>query len=247
MLIRHWETYMFKKMFYALLLAAGALCAPTSASAAECTLYEQSHPSFLLDGAHLSTGKCGTCASCHRSGVFLGTPKTCIACHDGDPARVTVSRSSAHIPTLTVSCDSCHNTSSFTATWNMNHTSVDAYRCDSCHNGSYTTYNAQAKPPEPEHIPTTLDCRTCHTTNNWSVDHATLHAGITTGCVNCHNGVNATGKIDYKPGHPVTSNECETCHSINAGFKCADATDAAINYFALAVRRVADIFESVLA
>jgi hypothetical protein len=234
---------MLNKLIFGWLIVLAALMSimtPSVANAAECTLYEQSHPSFLLDGAHLSTGKCGTCASCHRGGVFLGTPKTCIACHNGDPTRITVGRSIDHIPTLTVSCDSCHNTTSFTAMWNMNHTSVDAYRCDSCHNGSYTAYNARAK--TSEHVPTTFDCRTCHSTNNWDVGHAQLHAGVTSGCVNCHNGVNATGKINYAPGHPITSNECQTCHSIDAGFKCAEAYDAMINYAQLMLQKVRAFF-----
>ena len=241
---------MFKKAFYALLLAAGALLAPTSASAAECTLYEQSHPSFLLDGAHLSTGKCGTCASCHRSGVFLGTPRSCYTCHSGDPTRITVSRSTKHIPTITVECSSCHNTSSFTSTWTMNHTAVVSIRCDACHNPTYNTADGAPGVPRSKptgHIPTTMDCLTCHTTNNWMVNHSAIHAGVTTGCVTCHNGVYATGKMNYAPGHPVTSDQCETCHSIDAGFKCADAFDAVTNYFALAVRRVVELFDTVFA
>jgi hypothetical protein len=221
------------------------LTTPTTAAAAECTLYEQSHPSFLLDGAHLSTGKCGTCASCHRGGVFLGTPRTCIACHNGDPTRVTQGRSSAHIPTLTVDCSNCHNTGSFTATWAMNHTSVASYRCDGCHNGSYTTYNAQTK--LTNHIPTVLDCGSCHTTVNWIVSHADIHRGITTGCVGCHDGVHATGKINYAPGHPVTSDQCETCHSIDNAFKCAEAYDAMKNYAQLMLQQVKVFVTSMFA
>ena len=236
---------MFKKFLFGLLIAAGTLCMPIHASAAECTLYEQSHPSFLLDGAHLSTGKCGTCASCHRSGVFLGTPRSCATCHSGDPTRVTVGRSPAHPPTLAVECSSCHNTSSFTATWAMNHTAVSSSRCDSCHNGSYVTYNAQAK--STTHIPTTMDCATCHTTNNWLVDHTTIHAGITTGCVTCHNGTYATGKINYAPGHPITSDQCETCHSINASFKCASTLDDMMRYFAAVYDKVLNTIASTMA
>jgi len=234
---------MFNKFLFSIIVIACTIGAPIDASAAECTLYEQSHPSFLLDGAHLSTGKCGTCASCHRGGVFLGTPRSCVTCHSGDPTRITVGRSSDHIPTLTVECSSCHNTTSFTATWNMNHTSVNSFRCDSCHNPTYNTADGAPGVPRSKpiyHIPTTMDCTTCHTTTGWSVNHAAIHAGITTGCVNCHNGIYATGKINYAPGHPITSDQCETCHSIDAGFKCADAFDSVVNYFALAYNKVVD-------
>lgn len=208
---------------------------PHFASAAECTLYEQSHPAFLLDGAHLSTGKCSTCATCHRGGVFMGTPRTCIACHNGDPARVTVSRSSAHIPTLLVDCNSCHKTTLFTTNTNMNHNAMAASRCDSCHITLYASYGSRAKPKD--HVPTTADCRTCHNTNNWDVNHAALHAGIVTGCVSCHDNQTAVGKASYA-AHPVTSDNCETCHSINAEFKCASVLDKLINFAQLTYQRI---------
>jgi hypothetical protein len=223
---------MIKKLLLGWGFALAFLAMPTGAAAAECTLYEQSHPAFLLDGAHLSAGKCSTCASCHRGGVFIGTPKSCVACHNGDPARVTVGRSLLHIPTSTIECSSCHNTTSYTATWSMSHPAVSGQRCDTCHSGSYVTgYNAQAR--SNTHVPIgTMDCVSCHTTTNWTVDHATIHAGITTGCVSCHNGTNAIGKINYAPGHPVTSDACETCHSIDAQFKCASAIDNMLEFFA---------------
>ena len=236
---------MFKKILFVIAVIAGTFIAPTSASAAECTLYEQSHPAFTLDGSHLSTGKCGTCATCHRSGVFIGTPRSCVTCHSGDPARITVSRSTQHLPTFTVECSSCHNTTSFTATWNMNHTSVDQYRCDSCHGGGYTTYGARKK--TTEHIPTVADCRSCHTTSSWDSSHVKIHAGVTTGCVTCHNGSYAKGKMNYAPGHPVTSDNCETCHSTEASFKCATAYESAVNYASLLIEEIANTINKWLA
>ena len=195
----------------------------SNVSAAECTLYEQSHPAFLLDGSHLSTGKCSTCSTCHRGGVFMGTPRSCVTCHNGDPVRTTVSRSASHIPTALLECNSCHNTTSFMSNANMNHTSVSGQRCDTCHNGSYTAYGARSK--TPTHIATTGDCNTCHSYTKWDVSHADLHANITTGCVSCHNGTTAVGKSSYSAGHPVTSDNCELCHSINNQFKCASTMD----------------------
>lgn len=214
-------------------VVTGALFFSPSAEAAECTLYETIHPNFPLTGAHLSTGKCSTCASCHAGGIFLGTPKICATCHNGNPSgqisSATVGKSALHPPIGTTSCDSCHNTTSFTATWKMNHASVSGQRCDSCHNGSYTTYAAMGKPRD--HIPTTADCGTCHVTKDtsshnsdaWGMSLAEIHRGITSGCVTCHDGAHhpALGKIDYAPGHPSTSDACETCHSINNTFKCA--------------------------
>jgi len=117
------------------------LIAPLT-QAAECTLYEKTHPAFLLAGAHLSTGKCGTCASCHNGGIFTGTPKTCIACHNGDPRWVTVGRGPRHIPTLNVDCGMCHNTTTFTTLINtplIRHTAVSSIACKTCH-ASGTNY-----------------------------------------------------------------------------------------------------------
>jgi hypothetical protein len=133
---------MIFKFFIALLL----FCSQ-HVFAAECTLYEKSHPLWPLSGAHLSTGKCQTCASCHKQGVFIGTPRSCVTCHNGDPKWMTVGRSAKHIPTQLVECSFCHNVIVFNNA-TMNHTSVAALRCDSCHNGAYTAYNADGKPKD---------------------------------------------------------------------------------------------------
>lgn len=206
-----------KKIFIGLFLVFGLMA---GASAAECTMYEQSHPAWILDGSHLSTGKCSSCASCHKGGVFMGTPRNCVSCHNGDPLRTTVGRSSAHIPTGLVECNTCHNTTAFTANVGMEHSAVTNQRCDSCHGGTFTSYGARTK--SSSHVFTTADCITCHTTQSWSVSHEKLHMGVTTGCVTCHNGQTAVGKSSYSAGHPVTSDQCETCHSINNAFKCAE-------------------------
>ena len=195
---------------------------PALADAAECTLYETLHPNFPLTGAHLSTGKCSTCASCHAGGRFIGTPKVCATCHNGSPTSATVGRSASHIPIGTADCSSCHGTVTFTTGVHMEHSSVTALRCDSCHNGSFRSYGASGKPSD--HIPTTQDCGVCHksTGRDWDTNFSQIHAGITTGCVRCHDGRTAKGKIDAPGGHPITSDACETCHSPNNNidFKC---------------------------
>lgn len=109
---------------------------PQLSTAAECTLYEKSHPTFLLNGAHLSTGKCSTCASCHKNGIFTGTPKACITCHNGDPRWTTIGRGTTHIPTLAVDCSLCHNTITFTTLINttlIRHNAVVTIACKTCH------------------------------------------------------------------------------------------------------------------
>lgn len=205
---------------------------PDVALGAECTMYETLHPNYPLTGSHLSTGKCGTCASCHAGGVYLGTPKVCATCHSGNPSgqisAATIGKSAAHIPIGTTTCDTCHNTTSFTATWQMVHSGVSTQTCTSCHDGTFTAYGAMGK--DTNHILTSTDCSSCHapmdtgithTNADWFIPVAQIHNGITTGCVSCHDGTHARGKSYYAPGHPATSDACETCHSINNTFKCA--------------------------
>ena len=246
---------MLKKILLCLTVVVSGLLSPISASAAECSMYEQSHPNFTLDGSHLSAGKCSTCASCHKAGVFLGTPKSCVTCHNGDPLRVTVGRSSAHIPTVLIECSNCHNTTAFTTTWSMDHGVVSGTSCTTCHSGTYSAvYNAQAKPSN--HVPTSADCGTCHTipgkgssfpVSAWdTVSHSSIHAGITTGCLSCHNNIIAKGKLWYS-AHPVTSDQCETCHSIDAAFKCAQAYDIMINYASMFYHNTVAALKTLLA
>jgi hypothetical protein len=213
---------------------AGALMlVPDAADAAECSLYETIHPNFPLTGSHLSVGKCSTCASCHTGGTYLGTPKVCATCHNGNPlgqiSSQTIGRSAQHIPIVNTNCDACHNTTSFTASWSMTHSTVSGQACSNCHNGSFITYGAMGK--DANHIVTANDCGTCHVTvdkpthtnADFFIPLSTIHNGITTGCVSCHDGSHppAMGKSNYAPGHPATSDACETCHSINNTFKCA--------------------------
>jgi hypothetical protein len=115
------------------ILSALFLMVALNSNAAECTLYEKSHPLFPLTGAHLSTGKCSTCASCHNGGVFNGTPKSCTTCHNGDPRWMTVGRPTLHIPTLLIECNSCHTTVSFSTGTNMNHVALNGMKCITCH------------------------------------------------------------------------------------------------------------------
>lgn len=151
------------------------------ANGAECTAYETLHPLYPLTGAHLSTGKCYSCGLCHINGIWNGTPRTCIQCHNGDPSRQTVSRSAKHLPTGFLDCGGCHNTSAFNSftgvTQLMIHNTAISMRCDSCHNGSYTAYNAQGKPRDHPTsytvngvvvLVSSVDCNYCHSSTRSS-------------------------------------------------------------------------------
>ena len=264
---------MFKKLLFCLGAIMVSVFVPLSAHAGECQLYETTHLAYPLDGAHLQGGKCTVCASCHTNATFIGTPKTCDACHASSGLRASVYKSTAHFSIATMTCDTCHNTSSYTATWSMTHSALpNGVRCDSCHNGSYEAYNAHSKadfvssssnPVLTTHMTTTSDCNTCHTPPTsgmrfpitaWqNVSISAIHSGLTLSstCSTCHNGTNATGKNSATTGtggiHPVTSLECGACHSFAASFKCAQAYDIMKNYAFLMIEKVKVLIYTTLA
>lgn len=141
----------FKLISSLLCIVIISLLCVSKAAAAECTAYENMHPTWPLTGAHLSTGKCTTCGYCHipaGNAVFVGTPKTCITCHNGDPRWMTIGRSNRHLPTMLLDCAGCHNTISFTNTTGItqlmiHNTGYPTVMCKQCHNGQYTGYGAQ--------------------------------------------------------------------------------------------------------
>ena len=99
-------------------------------------------------------------------------------------------------------CTSCHISMAPNAT---------STNCRSCHNGK-----AGVTMMAPTHIPTSMECDTCHSINNNTFSNATMkHTGIATGCANCHNGQQFQGGIKprSKPSeHVPTTLPCETCH-----------------------------------
>lgn len=84
--------------------------------------------------------------------------------------------------------------------------------CNECHNG--TRSNALAKPGI--HIPTTLQCGSCHTTISFSTGVNTNHTTFAGQCLSCHNGSYAAQGARGKPGdHPRTTLSCDSagCHN----------------------------------
>ena len=210
---------MFKKFLLAVLLVVGSFVTHT-AMAGECQQYELAHPNFPLNGSHLQAGKCTLCSSCHVKGVFVGTPKQCLVCHAANNISGATPLPSSHFPTGTADCGTCHNTTSFSTTWNMDHSVVSSLTCTICHNGNYLGYNAlsQSSCCTPAALgvasgtafqhPVTSgqDCAAsgCHVSPNpgmslpenlWQLSLVQIHANIgTTACSTCHDGVHATGK-----------------------------------------------------
>ena len=89
----------------------------------------------------------------------------------------------------------------------FNHERVAATVCVSCHNSA----GSAGKPGE--HIASTNNCASCHTTRAWLPLVGVDHTQVQGRCVSCHRGTIAQGK---SAGHIASDNNCENCHTTNA-------------------------------
>ncbi len=138
----------------------------------------------------------GKCATCHNGATALGKPST-------------------HIPT-TAQCSTCHNNYTAFRPAAMSHAAttgpVASANCSLCHNGSYTAMNALAKPAI--HIPTAVQCDTCHKGGYLTWSPATMDHSGQTACATCHSGTYLAQNAQTKPAtHIATTAQCSTCHS----------------------------------
>ena len=176
------------------------------------------------------------CDSCHRTTAWIPAgythanvvPGSCASCHNG--ARAT-GKPAAHIPT-TGSCDLCHGIgTTFTpvsAGVTALHTAmvgpVAAGNCSTCHSGAFVSQNAHVKPAN--HIETTAQCDSCHTsTSTWATaafDHALVTPPVTGICSSCH-GSAALGKPS---SHVPTTQQCDVCHTNFVAFRPATMNHA---------------------
>jgi hypothetical protein len=164
--------------------------------------FDHNTTGFPLTGEHARQD----CDTCHRQGMFKGTPTQCIACHIAGSGRATTSKPSAHVAT-SAPCEQCHTS---TLSWmgaRFSHAAVAPGSCASCHNG----HTAPGKPTN--HVMTTASCDTCHRTTAW-IPAGFNHANVAPGsCATCHNGSQATGK---PANHPLTTASCDSCHRTTA-------------------------------
>lgn len=167
------------------------------------------------------------CDTCHRSTISWATvtfdhatavppvANRCSTCH----GVTALGKPATHIPT-TSQCDVCHTNTAAFAPARMNHAATmpsAVNNCASCHNGAYAAVNAKAKPVT--HIPTTLQCDSCHTTTAW-LPTSFAHTGVAPGtCATCHNGTSARGKTNT---HIPTTASCDVCHRNYVAFAPAN-------------------------
>ncbi len=183
---------------------------------------------FPLVGTHANQ----SCATCHKNGVYRGTPRDCIGCHQ---AEYNATKNPPHAPAgFSTSCESCHRPTD--AQWtgaSFNHNSVfplvgthATQACVACHkNNVYkgtprdcvgchlSEYNATKNPPHAAAGFSTA-CDSCHrpTDARWTgvtFNHSTVFALVgvhaSQACTACHvNGV-------YKG----TPRACVGCHLAN--------------------------------
>lgn len=117
--------------------------------------FDHDTTAFRLEGSHIVT----SCASCHKSGVFSGTPIQCNGCHTSGGRIAATFKPARHI-FVSQQCSSCHNTNSWSPVLRVDHIEVLG-TCSSCHN------NRIVAGQPPDHIPTTAECDTCHNTVDW--------------------------------------------------------------------------------
>ena len=172
--------------------------------------------SFRLVGAHATTD----CASCHRNGVFRGTPRDCVGCHRQNFEKTT---NPNHVTSgFSTDCALCHRPTdpTFGSGGNFNHNSVfqlvgthSTAACASCHKNNVFTG-------------TPRDCIGCHRQDfdrTTSPNHAA--SGFSTDCTSCHRATDPTfrsGGFNHNSVFQLVGTHatqaCATCH-VNNVFK----------------------------
>ena len=193
--------------------------------------FDHAQTTFKLEGGHAKPA----CAACHPGGRYVGTPTTCIACHQKDDT---------HAGTLGTDCAACHQATVWSeSTFDHSksafplagaHTST---ACAACHpggryKGTPTTCIA-CHQKDDKHIGTLgTDCAACHQVTAWAdvtFDHARTSfplagAHTSTACAACHPGGRYKGtpttciachqKDDRHTG--TLGTDCAACHKVTA-------------------------------
>ncbi len=168
------------------------------------------HATFPLAGAHTSQ----PCASCHKNGVFAGTPRDCASCHKAEYDRsANPNHAAAGFP---VSCETCHAFAD--ATWTQARYAHTLWpllgrhatpSCASCHKSG--VYRG---------LPS--DCVSCHRTDyDQSADPVHAAAGFPLACETCHKASDSTwdaGTFEHTT-FPLAGTHltqvCRACHANN--------------------------------
>jgi len=134
-----------------------------STSAWKPASFDHSKSAFPLTGKHTGVA----CASCHKNGVYKGTPKDCYSCHAGNDA---------HNGAYGTNCASCHATSgwkpaNFSHSFPLNHGGAGS-KCATCHPNNTSSY-------------TCFGCHE-HTSSNMASKHKDVKGYAENKCASCH-------------------------------------------------------------
>jgi hypothetical protein len=164
---------------------------------------------FALQGVHATQ----QCASCHAGGVYKGTARDCIGCHQSayqtatDPNHVAAG--------FLTTCETCHQATD--ASWDFgryNHTTwplVGAHvapDCATCH--SHNIYAGMSS-----------TCVSCHQADYQTAAQPNhIAAGFPTTCETCHRAADASwdqGRFDHNAAFPLlgthATQPCSACHA----------------------------------
>jgi hypothetical protein len=176
------------------------------------TFNHNTSTTFPLTGAHQAVA----CNGCHGDNVYKGKSTLCVSCHQADFNGTTDPKHSAATTTFVSTCESCHNTTTWT-TATFNHSTATTFPltgahitldCNSCHGDNvykgkstlcYACHQADYNTTVVNHPGAGFGtaCETCHTTTAWSGGKFTAHdtqfriysgrhLGKWSNCTDCH-------------------------------------------------------------
>lgn len=163
---------------------------------------------FPLVGRHASQ----TCETCHKNGVFQGTPRDCYGCHKQNYDSTTKPNHKAS--GFSTNCETCHRPTDLNWQTKFNHNDVfplagvhATTSCESCHKN-----NVFAGTPR--------NCYGCHKTNYDSTQQPNhRNAGFPTTCEVCHKFTDPSwhqGKFNHSTVFPLVGRhatvDCAACH-----------------------------------
>jgi hypothetical protein len=146
---------------------------------------------------HTNVSVSTQCSTCHMSPSFGATARPATAIHNGQTV-----------------CESCHKS---TSTWLGSKPDHGLFNsgtnCSSCHNGNAASGKIAS------HIPTSVNCVSCHSVTGWKPtkwNHSQMP--VTNQCSTCHSGAfppangKATNHIPYASLAGVAITNCDSCH-----------------------------------
>ena len=167
---------------------------------------------FILEGEHAEVA----CESCHRDGVFVGTPSDCYSCHKQDDE---------HEGRFGTDCSACHNTSDWEdADFDHNRSNFPLtgrhmdLTCEQCHEiGQFAGLSTSCASCHGDPVFHAglfgFDCAACHTTDDWFAVYRGPHPGIADeGGRGVNHGGASCRDCHTQTLHTAT---CLACHNNN--------------------------------